>query len=206
MNITKIAPQEKQKNRYSIYVDGKYTFSLSEGTLLESKLTNGQELTATDIKQWKQASADDKLNGLALRYAAMRLRSRWEIEQYLRRKQAAPEIIDKTIAKLENIGLIDDAAFARSWADNRRMLKPSSKRKLQQELHAKRVPESIVAAIFTDEDAANDEQTALQHIVAKKRNLSKYQADPMKLMQYLARQGFRYDDIKTALNTPPEVN
>src|SRR5579883_3508985 len=111
MNITKIVQQERQKTRYSLFVDGKYAFSLSEGALLESKLAVGQELNADELKRWKQESADDKIAGNTLRYAAMRPRSTWEIEQYLRRKNASPALASRIVDKLTTMGLLDDAAF-----------------------------------------------------------------------------------------------
>ncbi len=202
MKITRIAEQEKLKGRYSVFVDGKYSFSLSEGALLASKLAIGQDLDASEIKRWKQESADDKIYGNALRYAAMRMRSSWEMEQYLKRKGAPPALADKVINKLTNIDLLDDQKFARAWVANRRLLRPTSKRKLQQELRAKHVSDEVIELALLQEDG--NELDSLREIVAKKRNLPKYQADPVKLMQYLARQGFNYDDIKAALKGIPE--
>ena len=49
------------------------------------------------------------------------------------------------------------------------------------------------------EEAAGDDLAALREVVVKKRNLPKYKADPVKLMNYLARQGFSYGDIKDVL-------
>ena len=197
MKITKIVHQEKIRDRYSVFVDDRYAFSLSEGALLDSKLAAGQELSKGELKHWKQESADDKIMDMALRYAALRLRSTWEVEQYLRRKKASLALAKKILNKLSNIGLLNDEAFALAWAANRRLLRPTSKRKLQQELRAKRVPDEVIDITLAVE--TGDEQAALGELIAKKRNLSKYKADPLKLMQYLARQGFSYDDIKSAL-------
>lgn len=199
MKISNIVQQDKREDRYSIFVDGKYGFSLSEGALLESGLAPGQELDADELKHWKQESADDKIAGNALRYAAMRLRSTWEMEQYLKRKQASPALTEKILNKLSNINLLNDEAFAAAWVANRRLLRPTSKRKLQQELRAKRVPDEVIDITLAEDDAA-DEQAALRELIAKKRSLPKYKADPLKLMQYLARQGFNYEDIKGALD------
>jgi regulatory protein len=200
MKITKIVQQEKQKDRYSVFVDGKYSFSLSQGALLESKLANGQELDKDALKQWKQISADDKVYSQSLRYAAMRLRSAWEMEQYLHRKNASPALAEKILNKLSNIELLNDEAFARAWVANRRLLRPTSKRKLQQELRAKRVADEVIEAVL-NEEATSDDLAALREIIAKKRNLPKYKADPLKLMNYLARQGFSYGDIKDILGS-----
>ena len=197
MKITRIVQQEKDKGRYSIFVDEKYAFSLSESALLESKLVVGQELQPAELKEWKLESADDKVSGSALRYAAMRLRSHWEMAQYLQRRDAPPALAEKILNKLSNIGLLDDQKFAEAWVANRRLLRPTSKRKLQQELRAKRVSDEVINRTLAE--GAGDEQTILRELIAKKRRLSKYKADPLKLMNYLARQGFSYGDIKDAL-------
>lgn len=202
MKVTRIAPQEMQKGRYSVFVDGKYAFSLSEGALLESKLAVGQELDKESLKEWKQVSADDKIYNQSLRYAALRLRSTWEMEQYLRRKQASPALAEKILSKLSNIDLLNDEAFARTWVANRRLLRPTSKRKLQQELRAKHVADEVIGPALTE--ATGSELDALREVVDKKRRLPKYRADPQKFMQYLARQGFGYDDIKAVLRETAE--
>lgn len=196
MKITAIKQQVRRKDRYSIYVDEKYSFSLSETALLEAKLANGQELDDIAVEDYKRLSAEDKIYGNALRYSAIRLRSRWEMESYLQRKEAAPELADSILNKLSNYGFINDLLFAKAWVENRHLLRPTSKRKLQQELRAKRVSSEIIDQVLGDDDT--DDQHELRAMIDRKRKQSKYQ-DQTKLMQYLARQGFGYEDIKTAL-------
>ena len=197
MKITKITQQLKRANRYSIFVDGKYAFSLSESALLESKLASGQELTREQVSEYKKLSADDKLYNQALRYAAMRPRSTWEMDQYLKRKNATPPLSQIILNKLSKIGLLSDESFAHAWVANRRLLKPVSRRRLIQELRAKRVPDEIIEQVLQEDET--DELTTLRELVVHKRKQVKYQ-DNVKLMQYLARQGFNYDDIKSVLS------
>ena len=198
MYITAIKQQEKLKGRYSVFVDGKYAFSLSDTALLDARLTQNMELTGEDLKSYKQLSLDDKVYGNALRYAAMRLRSRWELESYLQRKQASPDLAIQIMDKLERIGMINDLAFAQSWVENRHLLRPTSKRKLQQELQAKRVSGDIIQQVLQADETTDQE--SLSEIIQRKHRQSKYQ-DNLKLMQYLARQGYGYSDIKSALES-----
>lgn len=202
MNITAIKQQVKRQGRYSIFIDGKYSFSLSDSALLESGLVGGQELTEAQVKNFKQASEDDKLYNNALAYATLRPRSEWEMEQYLRRKKSQPEKSKELLGRLRNIGLLDDEAFARSWIANRRLLKPMSGRKLSQELRAKRVADDIITRVMSEDDT--DELIVLAELIVRKRKQTRYQ-DDQKLMQYLAGQGFGYGDIKRALSgTEPD--
>jgi regulatory protein len=196
MKITSIKQQAKRTDRYSVFVDGKYAFSLSENALLESKLAGGQELSKQQVKDFKQLSAEDKLYNRTLRYVAMRPRTRWELEQYLWRKEASPTLTEQILNKLSIIGLIDDEKLAQAFVNDRRLLRPTSRRKLILELRKKHVADDIIQKVTADEGGA--EEASLQSVIERKRRQAKYQ-DDLKLMQYLARQGFNYDDIKAAL-------
>jgi regulatory protein len=197
MKITSIKQQLKRTDRYSIFVEGKYAFSLSENALLESKIANGQGLTKEQLGDFKKLSADDKVYSQALRYVAMRPRSRWEIQFYLeRKKQASPALTEVILNKLSDIGLIDDTKLAKALVSDRRLLRPTSRRKMIADLRKKRLSDTdIEQAIGSQKEY---EQTALLAVIESKRRQTKYQ-DDLKLMQYLARQGFNYDDIKSAL-------
>jgi regulatory protein len=196
MKITSIKQQVKRADRYSIFVDEKYSFSLSEAALLRSGLASGQELTRQQIDDYKQLSADDKTYNRALRYVAMRPRSTWELATYLQRKEAPEALVTSIIEKLTELGLLNDAAFAASFVRDRQLLRPTSRRKLILELKKKRLAEEHIQAALGQDEV--NETTSLQQVIAKKRRQSKYQDDE-KLMQYLARQGFGYGDIKSAL-------
>lgn len=193
MKVTSIQAQVKTPNRYSVFVDGSYSFSLSGDALLASRLVSGQELSAHDMNRFKKLSSDDKALGLSLAYVSRRMRSKGELTDYFRRKQYAPELTEQIVAKLENLGLVDDKVFAQRWVENRRMLSRSSTKKLQLELRQKKIADDIIRTVLTDDET--DEFQILRDLVVKKRRQTKYR-DNQKLMVYLAGQGFRYDDIK----------
>jgi regulatory protein len=180
-----------------VYCDDRYSFSVSEAMLLEQGLVAGQELTADDLKKYKQLSSDDNSFNRALRYAAIRNHSQWEMEQYLKRKDVSEDQSAVILARLADLGFIDDKNFANSWVENRRLLKPVSRRRLEQELRQKHVNSEIIKAAL--EEDLTEELTVLKNLVAKKRLQSSYK-DNQRLMGYLSRQGFSYDDIKTAMS------
>lgn len=196
MKVTKIQQQIKQTNRYSVYVDEKYTFSLSESALLSSGIHSGQDLTAADVKHLKRLSTDDKAYGKALRYVAMRPRSEWELRVYLQHKEAPEPTTNTIVERLQRVGLINDEAFARMWVENRRLLKPTSRRRLQVELRRKHIATQVIDAVLLEDSENTDERQVIRDLVNRKR---KRYADDKKLMAYLARQGYSYDDIKAAL-------
>lgn len=196
MKITAIKQQQKRSDRYSIFIDDKYAFSLSESGLIESRLVSGQELSSAELADLKKTAGLDKAFGLALRYVAIRPRSEGELADYFRRKQIDQAMAAQIVERLRRSGLVDDLAFARAWVVNRRLLKSVSKRRLQLELRQKRVSQEVVSQVLTEDES--DDKQALRQLIEKKR--SRY-PEQQKLMQYLARQGFNFDDIKSALKS-----
>lgn len=194
MKITAIKQQVKRSDRYSIFVDDKYAFSLSESGLIESKLIAGQELDTDELKRLKKVAGLDKAYFAALRYVAIRQRSEWEIKTYLARKEVDADTAREVLDRLRQIGLADDAEFARAWTANRRLLKSISKRRLHLELLQKHISPPLIDEALAEDQT--DERQTLRDLVAKK---SARYPDKRKFMHYLARQGFGYDDIKSVL-------
>lgn len=194
MKITDIKQQVRRKDRYSIYIDEKYSFALSESGLLNSGLSIGQDLSDEEIEQLKNFSAEDKGVYRVLDLVARRPRSRGEITDYLKRKKYSGEEIEKILNTLSERGYIDDEDFAKRWVESRRLLKPISKRKLRLELMQKKVSEEVISSVL--EDTEVDEKQVIRELIEKKRKQTRYQ-DGQKLMQFLIRQGFNYHDVKS---------
>lgn len=200
MKISAIKQQVKRADRYSVYIDEKYSFALSETELLRLGIYSGQQITAEELEKLKDDSVRDKARYQALGQLSRRQRSEWELRDYLKRKEYAPEVIDQVIEQLSDYGYVDDKKFADAWVSNRRLLKATSGRRLRQELKQKRVSDEVIEEALAEDET--DEQQVLRDLVERKRKQTKYQ-DDLKLMQYLARQGFDYGSIKSILEEMP---
>ena len=201
MKITDIKQQVKRKNRYSIFVDGKYSFALSEGKLLSKTVKIGQELNKNELASLKDTAVIDKGIYRIIELISRRSRSRWEIENYLKRKKYEPEEIIKIVNVIDEKGYINDEDFAKRWVENRRLSKPISIRKLRLELKQKRIDKEVIQRVLDNDDT--DEKTVLKELIEKKSRQMRYK-DKQKLISYLMRQGFSYGDIKAALNGPEQ--
>jgi regulatory protein len=200
-SITSIKQQQKRSDRYSIYIDGKYTFSLSELELINHGLRINQELSDAEFAKLKDTAVVDKAYDRALNLISHRARSIREMEDYLRRKDYDEAIRHTVISRLSERGYLNDESFAQAWVEHRRALRNFSKRRLQQELRQKGLSADIIARALSTEDV--DERGVLKDLILKKRRLAKYQDDE-KLTAYLARQGFNYSDIKEAIASVAE--
>lgn len=197
--ITDIKEQVKRTDRVSIYVDGKYKFSLAKDQVIKSGLQIGQPLGESEIEKLKDDSHYGKLRDNAFRWISLRPRSEDEIRQYLRRKTDDETLRARVMGMLNELGYVDDEKFARSWIEYRTLLKPISKVRLKQELLQKRVSMPIIESLLNETEL--DELESVKQIISKRGH--RYD-DKRKLMAYLARQGFSYDIIKQALSEMEE--
>lgn len=212
MKITDISLQVKNPNRVNVSVDGSYRFSLDVYQVGVLGLKIGKEFSDEELTAFETESEFGKLYGRTLEYCLMRPHSAKEVRDYLYRKTrttksrsrrtgelydkpgVSQEITARVYDRLVEKGHIDDHSFTRYWVQNRNQTKGSSRRKLVAELRNKGVDSAIIEQHLNGSER-NDEDE-LRKVIAKKR--SRY-ADEQKFIQYLARQGFRYDDIKAAL-------
>jgi len=207
MKVTAVTPQQKDKNRVNVMVDGKYRFSLDIFQYADLGIKIGREYTEEELTALETESSFGKVYARALEYCLMRPHSAKEVRDYLYRKTRdsrtkvgeikkgiTPEITGRVFDRLVEKGYIDDEKFARYWVENRNLTKGASARKLMAELQAKGVDRSIIESAL--QATTRDETSELQKVITKKR--ARY-SDDQKFMQYLARQGFSYDDIKKAL-------
>lgn len=212
MKITAITAQQKDKNRVNVMVDGIYRFSLDIFQYADLGIRVGKEYTEQELVELESESQFGKLYARALEYCLMRPHSAKEVRDYLYRKTRDQKVKDRrsgemrikpgvsealTVRVFERLlakGYVDDAKFTRYWIDNRSLAKGASRRKLQAELQAKGVSRSVVEVYLAESDRSDEDE--IQKVIAKK---ARRYDDPQKLMQYLARQGFSYDQIKEAL-------
>jgi regulatory protein len=212
VKITNLSTQQRDPNRINVFVDDKYRFSLDVSQVVSLGVKIGREYDEQELAELEQESQFGKLYGRALEYCLMRPHSAREVRDYLWRKTRATRyrskktgelkerpgvsqaLVDRVYKRLVEKAYIDDEKFTRYWVENRNQTKGMSRRKLEAELRAKGVANDIIERNLRD--SLRNDTDELQKIIAKKRR--RY-PDEQKFMQYLACQGFSFDDIKTAL-------
>lgn len=196
MKITAISAQVKHPGRFSIFLDGSFAFGIDMATLLNEKLKIGQELSAQRLRELQSSAEVGKWYIKCLEKLYRRPHSIQEIRNYLHKKDKkdiAQTLIDQLIDRQK----LDDYAFAKWFAEGRRRSKQRSTQMIRSELLSKGVSREIIDQTLPEFRA--NEQDALVQLIQKKRGVARYK-DDKKLMQYLARQGFAYNDIKQALS------
>jgi regulatory protein len=203
MKITSIKQQVKNPERVSIYIEGKYVFSLSLDELVKYGLKNNDELDNSDVKKYKKISVDGKLRARALEWLMNRPHSEREFRNYLYRKKAEPEQIEKLVKEFTEKSYLDNFKFA-TWFTELHARRGKSNRAIRSELFKKGIKREDVDEVL--DEAAGDEAARLNEMFEKKRKLSRYKNDPQKLMQYLVTQGFSWQLVKEQLKSNDPEN
>jgi len=188
--VTALQVQQRNKERVNVYLDGEYAFSL---TLIEAvQLHKGQTLSEDEIATLRDSDAVNRAVDSAARFLANRPRSTTEVRRNLAKKDTPETVIDQAIARLEQMGYLDDTAFARYWLENRNTFKPRGPLALRYELRQKGVPDSIIDAVLEDGlDVDAAAYKAAQQKARRLRGLTRQQFQN-KLGGFLQRRGFSY--------------
>lgn len=119
--------------------------------------------------------------------------SRRDLGARLRRRGAATDVAAEVVAELESKGYLDDAAFARWWAEARARGRRVGSVRLRGELRARGIPADLVAAAVESAFAeVSERERALE---AGRRRLAVIMRGPAerraaRLRDYLLRRGY----------------
>jgi len=144
-----------------------------------------------------------KLDAKAAKLAAFDLLARksWsarELTGRLKRRGAPDEIARAVVAELASRGYVDDASFARSWAESRARGRRVGSRRLRQELLQKGIPRDVAAAAVAA--AFEEAPEAERCLEAGRRRLPALlraglpRAAP-RLRDYLVRRGYPLAEV-----------
>ncbi len=122
-------------------------------------------------------------------------RSRSELAGTLAKKQVPAEVASRLLDRFEEVGLVDDAAFARDWVQSRQAGRGLARRALAVELRRKGVADDVAGEALTEVDAESEDRRARQLVDRKLRTLSlgspeQRASAARRLVGMLARKGY----------------
>ncbi len=139
-----------------------------------------------------EADAESVARAILLDQLTGRARSRQELADKLASRDVPAEIASRLLDRFEEVGLVDDAAFARGWVSGRQSAKGLARRALAQELRRKGVDDEVAREAL-DEVEPETEDAAARVLVRKRlRSLSRVDdvTATRRLVGMLARKGY----------------
>jgi regulatory protein len=194
--VTALEIQKRNKERVNIFIDGEYAFNLN--LMDAARLHKGQVLSETEINALRGEDAVIQAVDSASHFLSFRPRSISEVRRNLAEKEVLPEVIDAAIARLTQLGYLDDVAFARFWVQNRSEFKPLSHRALRQELRQKGVASTVIDEVLSELDESELAYKAALSQTRKLRHLPPKEFHT-KMANFLQRRGFSYSTTREVI-------
>ncbi|GAB4127001.1 MAG: RecX family transcriptional regulator [Roseiflexaceae bacterium] len=198
--ITALQAQAHDPQRVNVFIDGAFALGVSLTTITRERLYVGQALNSEEYERLVRAEQSDRAYQAALRILESRPRSAHEIRDRLQRKGFEPDLIDYALERLTDLGLINDAVFARYWIENRQLARPRGPAALRDELRRKGIDRDLISETLQDEELIGDpDQQALvlaRSVVRKYANAADYAAFSRRLGGFLQRRGFHQGTIR----------
>lgn len=180
------------------------------------RLGAGDALAPDARSRLLDADADIRVREAALTLMSYRARTRRELERKLRGKRFDPERIDACLARLEERGLLSDAAVAAAFVRDRLRLRPSGRTRLASELRAKGVEADVaqetIALVFEDEEVSDvdlargaaeawlaRQPADVSSALSSRSHTAASGKAKRRLYGYLTRRGFRGDALNAAM-------
>jgi regulatory protein len=143
--------------------------------------------------------ARQKVFARAIKLLTARSRSEAHLrEQLLEKPWAKPEIVNECIARLKEVGLVDDNQFAIAYANSRTSARPIGRLRLARELRGKKVAPGAIKRALDSVFEQTSEEVLIDRAIEKRIRTHGRPADrrgAKRMFDHLARLGFEHDLI-----------
>lgn len=197
MTVSKVEPSRHVKGRVLIFFDSGECWKATEQEVLAFSLYPGRTLSDAEREALCAACGRSSAKAKAAELIGSRALSRCELEKRLLRKGVGEEDAAAAVDWLEEIGALDDAAYAGSVARHYAAM-GYGPAKIRNELYRRGVPKEFWDEAIEAE--CSDNSAAIERYIASKlRGREADEKTIRRISDGLRRRGFRWDEIKTAL-------
>jgi regulatory protein len=138
--------------------------------------------------------------GRAYNYLGPRERTVAEVRTHLERANATPELAEAAIAELTELGYLDDARFARCFAEDRRNLDSWGTERIRRRLIELGLERGLAEAASQPEDSDQELQAALELLKRRLRSVPADARERQRALALLMRRGYAqelaYDAVR----------
>jgi regulatory protein len=146
---------------------------------------------AADLDTGPDADPESVARKILLDQLTGRARTRSELATKLAQREVPADVATRLLDRFEEVGLVDDAAFAREWVEQRQSGRGLARRALAQELRRKGIDDEIVRETLDEVDPDDEVEAARMLVRAKLRSVRSLDHDKAvrRLVGMLARKG-----------------
>jgi len=135
---------------------------------------------------------EEAARAICLRLLTSGPHTRAQLATALRKRHMPDKVVESVLSRFTEVGLIDDAAFARAWVESRHHSRGLARRALSAELRQRGIPDGEVRSAVS-QLGPQDELATARRLVAKRAPATRGKPMPARarsLMGMLARKGY----------------
>ncbi|MGW0615100.1 recombination regulator RecX [Streptomyces sp. NPDC002788] len=134
----------------------------------------------------------EQARAICLRLLTGTPRTRKQLADALRERQIPDDAAEEVLSRFEEVGLINDSAFAEAWVESRHHGRGLARRALARELRTKGVDSTLIDEAVSRLDSEQEEATARELVARKLRSTRGLDRDKRlrRLAGMLARKGY----------------
>lgn len=199
MQITLIEKNKKNKDRFSVYIDDRFSFSITEDDYLSLHLYDKSELSQDEIDYIRNTVNFRAAKSSALKYLSYKLRTEKEVRIKLQEDGFDEYSAQMAIEELKALGYINNKIYVQKYVFDRSKLKPKSKKLIKLELQSKGIQEEIIDEVLNDWNV--DETSVAESLIKRKFGKYDFKDDAVKRKAYmfLHHRGFAHDVIESVI-------
>lgn len=194
------AAEPRRKNLVQLYIDGEAAVKIDAEIFLCSKLKPGDELTDEELHELILASDRRRAQEKALYLLEHRSHSKKELADKIARTAASKEAAQAAADHMEELGLIDDEAYARDLAKFLFTRKRFGTMRVKQELKLKGIDSLLIDELIEEFGGESEALENITEVLNKK--YSGWQDDEKirrRALAALQRLGYSYGLIRQAM-------
>lgn len=204
MEITKIAPRRKGLSQ--LYIDNEEAMKLDTQMLLLEGIKEGMELTDQQLHELVQKSDARRAQEKALYLLEYRSHSKKELADKIARTAASKEAAQEAANRMEDLGLIDDAKYARDYARSLFLRKKFGSRRVKQELLQKGIDRDLADEILGEYAQLDTDETIYDILSRKYPAFMQDEKVRRRAVAALQRFGYSFEEIRSAMRTAEEMD
>ena len=204
--MPEVTDVRERRGKARVFVDGEYWAELEAGVAIECGLRVGAAFSWEELGRARVAGERPVAMGRALNLLGYRARSEAEIRQRLGRYGYAGETIEAIVGRLEELGYLDDAEFARLKA--REKARRYGPRRVSIELRKSGVGEKLAQEVVEEEFAGRSEVGEARSAAARRYNGRGSDAEARRVYGFLVRRGYSAEvcaQVAREYREPPEA-
>ena len=202
--ITAIRAQARDSQRVNLEINGEFSLGVSLDILAHEGLFVGQHLDDAKILQLLASVAFDRAKQSALRLLEIRPRSQREIHERLRQRGFDADTITAVTARLSEVGLLDDNAFATYLVEQRQRASNRGGSAIRQDLRRHGIDTNTISIVADSHHLGDDDEahalTYARKISRRLRGLDRT-TFTRRLGGALQRRGFNGSAMRHAMQT-----